>query len=621
MATVTEYDAASVASTTDGATRVSNSFTPNADEVLVVTVVAGGTVSAAPTLTSSANGISFALVDRGEFNSLNSVYQFVAKRHTPASPSAMTLTFTAVGDNHSGAMMFVAGIAGMERVGLDAVRQHSVITNGPGASVPDFPDLGSNVLTGNVTLYSLGEISTGGILTPTGWTEGGEDSFTTPTVGGGYGYRTSGFTGLSPTWPGNETAHGGIFTEFDTSPADDIRVEVERTNSSAGSYGNWKWEVTFTEDVEVTRFLYFARLARTYTVTFNGTSIGSQAAGPDSDVDITLGTPFFVASGATLTIEITPDSGSSIYFVSGTSPILTGSGADKVSFWGNFRAPSSGGTANNSHGVLVWQTPSSAPSGSGAGTFTFTGAGSGSRTSSGSGTGSVAFTGAGSGTRVSSGSGTGAFAFTGAGSGQSQRTGTGAAGAVTFTGTGAGTVTKTGSATSGWGFTGTGTGATAKAGTGTSGYTFTGTGAGTAPAEDVSAGGGTGTFAFTGTGTGSRTSAGTSAGTFTFSGSGSGLIAASGTGTGAYALAGSGTGTRASAGAGASVFEFTGAGAGPAEAAGDVTATASLTRPWTAQLVTATRTATLLRTRTAQATPPARSADVSRPRKASLTDG
>lgn len=357
MGTFVEYDAATVASSTDGATRVTPSFTPGGDELLVVKVTASGTVTNTATLTSSANGITFALLARATFGpTIHSVYVFVAKRRTPASPAAMTLTFDCTGDNHSGAIIHVAGITGMERVGLDAVRQHVIINDGTGGTAPVFT-LPSNALTGNPTYYALAEISTGGVLTPTNWTEGAESSYSTPTIGAAYGYRNSGYTGTGPTWPGNETAHGGVFIEFDTSAAPDTRAEVERTSSSAGSYADWQWEVTFTEDVEVTRFLYFARLARTYSVSFNSTSIGSDAAGPDSDVDITLASPFFVAAGATLTIKVTPDSGASLYFRSGTGPPIVGSGADKIASWANFRAPASGAPANSSHGVLVWQTP------------------------------------------------------------------------------------------------------------------------------------------------------------------------------------------------------------------------------------------------------------------------
>ena len=159
--------------TTDGSTRVSNSFTPTATgRLLVVPVIATGTVAAAATVTAAANGVStFTLVSRATFGpTLHSVYIFVANQPTTGT-SAMTVTFDCTADPHTGAGVMVAGVNGMSKVGSAAVKQFVKIDNGAGASTPSFV-FSSSVLTYNATIYALGEISTGGVLTPASWTEG-----------------------------------------------------------------------------------------------------------------------------------------------------------------------------------------------------------------------------------------------------------------------------------------------------------------------------------------------------------------------------------------------------------------------------------------------------------------
>lgn len=231
MATVTEYDAATLATTTNADTYDSGSFSPGSvGELLVVAVIAGGTSDPA-VLTASGNGVStFHRVDMVGFNGdLNETYLFVANQLTTGT-SAMTVTFDCTGDTASGAIIQVCGVVGMSKTGSAAVRQSTSIANGTGGTTPEFVFPG-NCLTGNVTIYAIGEISTGGLLTPTNWTEGAQSSFSTPTIGGAYGYRESGFTGTTVTWPGNETAHGGVFVELDTTSSA-TNASAENTTST-----------------------------------------------------------------------------------------------------------------------------------------------------------------------------------------------------------------------------------------------------------------------------------------------------------------------------------------------------------------------------------------------------
>lgn len=216
MATVTEYDAATLSTTTNASVYTSASFTPAVGDLLVVSVIAAGTVTDPATLTGSGNGVTtFTQVDRATFNSAHSTYIFVADALATGTAS-MTVEFDCTGDAATGCIIMVCGVVGMSKTGADAIRQFCLEDDQPGGTQPQFVFPGA-CLTGNVTVYALGEISTGGILTPTNWTEGDEASFSSPTCGGGYGYRASGFTGTTVDWPGNETAHGGVFVELDTS--------------------------------------------------------------------------------------------------------------------------------------------------------------------------------------------------------------------------------------------------------------------------------------------------------------------------------------------------------------------------------------------------------------------
>ena len=223
MGTVTEYDSATIQNTNNLSTYNSGNIAPALDQLLVVTVIAGGTVDEA-VLTAAANGVStFHLIAQASFNtSLNTIYKFVANQKTTGT-ATMQVTFDCTGDAASGVIILVDALNDMTKVGADAVRsvggvpQVMTIVNGPGASTPDWPGFPNPCLTGNITQYGLGEISSAGIFNPTGWTQGGFGVISNPTLGGAYGYRNSGFTGTDVTWPGNETAHGGIFVEFDTS--------------------------------------------------------------------------------------------------------------------------------------------------------------------------------------------------------------------------------------------------------------------------------------------------------------------------------------------------------------------------------------------------------------------
>lgn len=178
---------------------VSPSFTPVAGELLVIYALASASVAASPTLTASANGLTFSLLpDRAVYQtSADTLYAFVADQLVPGSPSAMTVTFT-TSDAATGCILFGASVSGMTNTGTLAVRQAAKVDNVVGGTAPTttFPVA---ALTGNPTLFAQGTSVATGSTQPTGWTERADGTYSTPTRGGGYSSRDSGFTGTSIT--------------------------------------------------------------------------------------------------------------------------------------------------------------------------------------------------------------------------------------------------------------------------------------------------------------------------------------------------------------------------------------------------------------------------------------
>lgn len=178
----------------------SPSFTPVEGDLLVAFVSSSDTV-AAGAMSASANGITFARMPltavRG--SGAHQLYGFIANQPVPASPSAMTITFTCTGDNATGAIVQCCRVDGMTRFGLNAIRQiakDDEVTSGTApATVFD-----RNCLSVNPTLWAIGNPQNAPFYTATtNWTKQTDASYATPTTGGAYQTRNSGFTGATIT--------------------------------------------------------------------------------------------------------------------------------------------------------------------------------------------------------------------------------------------------------------------------------------------------------------------------------------------------------------------------------------------------------------------------------------
>lgn len=212
MATVTHKIANS--STTNASTYTTASFTPVAGDLIVVFVHSSG-VTIASTGTTSA-GIGFSQVETAlDASSANTSYMFVATSF--ATATAQTFTFNCTGTTATGAAWDVYCVAGMTLTGAAAVKQTATLDNH--ASGTPSVAFTSNALTGNPTFGSIGNATNPATMTaPTGWTEGGDVGYATPTTGLETVFRASGFTSMGITWGSSSaSAFGAIIAEMDTS--------------------------------------------------------------------------------------------------------------------------------------------------------------------------------------------------------------------------------------------------------------------------------------------------------------------------------------------------------------------------------------------------------------------
>lgn len=217
MAAVTH--AITTNSTANTTSYASGSFTPAANDLLIVFVYASGTLNTG-TLTDS-QGIGFTKITSAtRQTTADTLYAFIA--NGLAAASAMTVTFGCAGDAATGAIIQVARVSGMSLTGITAVKQ-SITVNDHASGTPA-ATFNASVLTGNPTFgFTANSTNPSGITNPTSWTTGADDGFLTPTRGANYVYRNSGFTGTTITWGSSAGAtYGVILVELNTQAAPTI---------------------------------------------------------------------------------------------------------------------------------------------------------------------------------------------------------------------------------------------------------------------------------------------------------------------------------------------------------------------------------------------------------------
>lgn len=196
----------------------SASFTPAAGDLLVAFITATATV-ATPGFSDSQNLNWTQVAAVTKATGADCAFMYVA--NTLAANSAMTVTFTCIGDNASGCGILVYRISGMTKTGSAAIRQVKSDSNQSSANTPAVTAFDSACLTDNPT---VGMAACGTVIptftTPLGWTQI-EDGFTVPTCTMGYISRDSGFTGTAITWQdySGSSQFCDIIAELDTSAA------------------------------------------------------------------------------------------------------------------------------------------------------------------------------------------------------------------------------------------------------------------------------------------------------------------------------------------------------------------------------------------------------------------
>jgi hypothetical protein len=205
-----------------GATpNTSGAFAPATGDLLVVFCVASATTETDATCVSSlGGGFTFTQFARATWTATpNQLYAFVADQLV-SDTSSQTVTCDTPDDGATGTVIHVFAIAGMSRVGLDAIRQFAVQDGGAGSSTPA-PAFSVSALTGNPTLGCVGNVTNpAGLTPPTDWTEPatGDLGHANPNQGGACCYRNSGFTGTTITWGSTSASQfGAIIVELDTS--------------------------------------------------------------------------------------------------------------------------------------------------------------------------------------------------------------------------------------------------------------------------------------------------------------------------------------------------------------------------------------------------------------------
>lgn len=213
MASVTHGQ--TLASTSNLSAFTTTSFTPTAGDLLVVFVAKTASVNDG-SVTDSLGGTYTLIRNASKNTSADRLQLFVANQF--ASGSAMTVTYDCTGDATTGCIILVERVAGMGRVGSNAVSQNAAQNNQAGGGTPA-PVFSFNCITTDPTLGCVfNATNPAGLTAPTGWTILANTGYATPTSGAEDVSRDSGFTGTTITWGSvSGTAFCDIIVELDAS--------------------------------------------------------------------------------------------------------------------------------------------------------------------------------------------------------------------------------------------------------------------------------------------------------------------------------------------------------------------------------------------------------------------
>ena len=205
-------------STSNASSYVSGSFSPTQDDLLVVCVVATGTLDDTATLVESAGGGTYSLIDALAWNGTSSrLYLFVADQLVGASPPSRTFTLTLPTDAATGCSISVERVVGVTEVGAAAVVQAKSLKGSTGTT-PELT-LDAAIDTGNPVLLACAvNVVPSGLTEPSGFTEIADPTFSNPTTSLEISKADSGVTASTITWgTSSPGSWGAMCVEFSVS--------------------------------------------------------------------------------------------------------------------------------------------------------------------------------------------------------------------------------------------------------------------------------------------------------------------------------------------------------------------------------------------------------------------
>lgn len=196
----------SISSNTDATTYSFGSFTPTAGSILVVFVVATGTVQTNPTITNTGTTLTWTL-DAAQIVSGAGYYIFWAR--VPATVSASLITFNCATDGPDGINMSIFSCTNTNRFSIDPLIQTKISTAGTTSTNANITfDKALRPRSGYIVAWAGLFTGNNNSTPPTGFTEVGDLGRTTPARNFSAARRDGGlsiagpitFTNASTTW-------------------------------------------------------------------------------------------------------------------------------------------------------------------------------------------------------------------------------------------------------------------------------------------------------------------------------------------------------------------------------------------------------------------------------------
>lgn len=496
MATVTHLG--SIDNTTAGNKTVT--VTPAVDDLIVVIGVASGVTGIGgdqiESITDDNSSGTYTRVARALGGGTGGEISVWIRNSLISSAVSTIFTATITGDTGGGLGVYKA--TEMSRVGANAAKQ----TAGENNQTENPPTivLGSAVLTANACIAGvLGEDNPAALTPPTGWTEGRDSGWATPTTGVWHGFINSGETGSTISWTGGALIdHCEVFVELDISVLGSVGTsDGVATASGIGSS----------------------------TAASAGSAAGvASASGVGASMAASVGTADGLATASAVGESTAAGAGSAagVATVVGESPtgnVQSGAGtSDGVATATGVGASVAAGAGTSTAGATATGAGAATAEGAGvsAGVGTASAVGASGAAGAGLSAGVASATATGASTAASAGTSAGVATATGASDSGNIQSGAGAsAGSATATAVGASSAASVGTSTGVATATATGASTKAAAGTSTGGSSALAAAASIAAAIGLSAGLATGAA----TGAARADSAGTSSGVATVLGS------------------------------------------------------------------------------------------------------